>query len=159
VTDSKNPHGIEPDAETRAIDGQDQAPSVEGLFAEIARQLGADADGWGGINGAAGGLAKQRAEQQRAMKREANIFRDTFSTPAGRECLRIMTEMTIDAEPYPASAQLSIDAITPLVIAHDANCKFVRSIYQAIAAAENKEAKTRTVNHDDTGRGRRGRRK
>lgn len=118
---------------------------MEGLMSEIAKALGASDDGWAGINGAAGGLAKQRAEQQRAMKREANIFRDTFSTPAGRECLRIMTEMTIDAEPYPSHAQLSIDAITPLVIAHDANCKFVRSIFQAIAAAENREAKTRTV--------------
>lgn len=145
MTDKQDPHGVAPDAETRAIDGGDDAPSVEGIFAEIARQLGADGDGWGGINGAAGGLAKQRAEQQRAMKAEANIFRDAFSTPAGRECLRIMTEMTIDAEPYPASAQLPIEAITPLVIAHDAQCKFVRSIYQAIAAAENRKAKTRTV--------------
>lgn len=144
MTDKNNPHGVEPDAETRALDGTDQAPSVEGLFAEIARQLGADGDGWNGINGAAGGLAKQRAVQQQAMKREANIFRDTFSTPAGRECLRIMTEMTIDAEPYPSQAQLPIDAITALVIAHDAQCKFVRGIFQAIAAAENREAKTRT---------------
>lgn len=145
MTDSKDLHGVEPDAETRALDGLDQAPSVEGIFEEIARQLGADADGWGGITGGAGGLAKQRAAQQQAMKAEANIFRDTFSTPAGRECLRIMTETTIDAEPYPSTAQLPIDAITALVIAHDAQCKFVRSIYQAIAAAENREAKTRTV--------------
>lgn len=142
-----NPHAVEPDAELRALDGLDQAPSIDGLMAEIAKAMGGGAadDGWPGINGAGAGLAKQRAEQQRAMKREANIFRDTFSTPAGRECLRVMTEMTIDADPYPSEAQLPVDAITALVIAHTAQCKFVRAIYQAIATANNREAETRKV--------------
>lgn len=140
-----NPHGIEPDAETRAIDELDQAPSIDGMMAEISKMIGGDTDaGWGAINDAGKGLHKQRAEQQRAMKREANIFRDTFSTPAGRECLRIMTEMTIDAAAYPSEAMLPIDAITALVIAHDAQVKFVRAIYQAIATADNREAETRT---------------
>lgn len=145
MTDN-NPHAVEPDDELRAIDGLDQAPSIDGLMGEISKMLGGgDGDGWPAINDAGKGLQKQRAEQQRAMKREANIFRDTFSTPAGRECLRIMTEMTIDADPYPSEAQLPIDAITALVIAHTAQCKFVRAIYQAIATANNREAETRTV--------------
>lgn len=143
MTDN-NPHAVEPDAELRAIDGLDQAPSIDGLMAQISKVIGGDTDaGWGAINDAGKGLQKQRAEQQQAMKREANIFRDTFSTPSGRECLRIMTEMSIDAAPYPAEAMLPIDAITALVIAHNAQCNFVRAIYQAIARADNREAQTR----------------
>lgn len=139
----RDPHGIEPDDETRAIDG---GPSVEGLLAELGKSLGIDTDaGWGAINDAGGALHKQREQQTRVMKQEANVFRDTFSTPAGRECLRIMTEMTIDADAYPAEANLPMDAITALVIAADAQRKFVRAIYQAIAFAENSEARTRTV--------------
>jgi hypothetical protein len=146
VTDTektRDQHGIEPDAETREIDG---APSIDSLLAGIAKQLGLDTEtGWGAIDDAGAGLQKQRNEQMQAMKREANIFRDTFSTPAGRECLRIMTEMTIDADAYPADANLAMDTITALVIAADAQRKFVRAIYQAIAFAENREARTRTV--------------
>lgn len=146
VTDPKNPHGIAPDDETRALDDNDPAPSVDGLLDQIGKALGVDTDaGWGAINDAGKGLQRQRAEQAQAMKREANIFRDTFSSPTGRECLRIMTEMTIDAAAYPSEAMLPIDAITALTIAHDAQVKFVRSIYQAIAVANNREAATRTV--------------
>ena len=143
MTEQQNPHGIAPDDETRALDAD---PSVSNLLAEIGKAIGIDTDtGWGAIDDAGKGLQKQRAEQTRAMKREANIFRDTFSTPAGRECLRIMTEMTIDADAYPAEANLPIEAITALVIAADAQRKFVRAIYQAIAFAENREASMRTV--------------
>lgn len=143
MTETRDMHGVEPDAETRAIDG---GPSVENLLAELGKVLGVDTDaGWGAINDSGAALAKARNEQTRQMKAEANIFRDTFSTPAGRQCLRILTEMTIDADAYPAEAMLSMDVITPLVIAHDAQRKFVWAIYQAIAYADNHEARTRTV--------------
>jgi hypothetical protein len=131
-------HGIDADP-----DDADAGQSVDQLLEQVSRMFGEGSDGWAGIQDAGGGLAKQRAEQARAMKREANIFRDTFMTPAGKKCLAIMREMTLDAAPYPSEALLSIDAITPLVIAHDAQCRFVRAIFQAIAQAENAEAKER----------------
>lgn len=142
-----NPHAVEPDDELRAIDGLDEPSSVDSLMADIARVMGSkgpDAGGWGEINDAGKGLQKQRAEQAQMFKREANIFRDTFMTPAGRQCLEIFRETTLHAQPYPPEAMLPIDAITALVIAHNAQCNFVWSIFQAIAQADNREAKPRT---------------
>lgn len=139
---TNDPHGVEPDDATRELDAD---PSMGGLLAELQDLLGGGGkksdDGWGGINDAGKAMQKQRAESLAAMKREANIFRDTFLTPAGLKCLAIMKEMTIDTAPYPSEAMLPIDAITPLVIAHDAQCRFVRAIRQAIDFAENREAK------------------
>lgn len=133
MTAQKDPHGVEPDDATRAIDDP---------FAELGRSLGVDTDaGWGEINTQSQALQKQRAESLRQMKAEANIFRDTFSTRAGRKCLAIMREMTLETAPYPSEAMLPIDAITPLVIAHDAQCRFVRAIEAAIAQAEDKPGK------------------
>lgn len=142
-----NPHAVEPDDELRAIDGLDEPSSVDALMADIAKALGSKgADGgWGDINDAGKGLQKQRAEQAQMFKREANIFRDTFMTEPGRKCLEILREMTLHAQPYPPEAMLPIDAITALVIAHNAQCNFVWSIFQAIAQADNREAKPRTV--------------
>lgn len=133
-----DPHGVEPDDATRALD---ENGSVESLLAHVSKMFGAsEDDGWGEINGSAAALKKQRMEGERLMKQEANIFRDTFATPAGRKCLALLREMTIDASPYPSEAMLPIDAITPLLIAHDAQCKLVRAIFQAIAQAENVQA-------------------
>lgn len=130
-----DPHGID---DPLALDGE---PSVERLLSDIQRVLGRDqAEGWGAIDDAGSALHKQRAEQARALKKEANVFRDTFMTPAGRKCLAILRERTIDADPYPSEAMLPMDAITALVIAHTAQVKFVRAIFEAIAQAENAEA-------------------
>jgi hypothetical protein len=123
----RDPHGIDPDEELKRIDGHDTAG---GVIDQLAGLFGLD-------DTSPQALQKQRAESTRRMKREANIFRDTFATDAGRKCLAIMREMTIDTAPYPAEAMLSLDAITPLVIAHDAQCRFVRSIEAAIAQADN----------------------
>lgn len=131
-------HGIDADPTTADEDGID----TRAFLAELGRQLGVDtSEGWEGLSDAGGAMMKQRLESMRAMKAEANIFRDTFMTPAGRKCLAIMKEMTVDAEPYPSEAMLSIEQITPLVIAHTAICKFYRGIEQAIAHADNREAK------------------
>lgn len=134
----QDPHGID---DPLALDGE---PSVDRLLTQLQGMLGNEgADGWNGISDDGQALARQRAEQARAMKAEANIFRDTFMTPAGRKCLAILREMTIDADPYPSEAMLSMDVITPLMIAHTAQVKFVRAIFQAIAQAENAEAEPR----------------
>ena len=138
MTDT-DPHGIEPDDATRELDAM---PSADGLLAQINRFMG-EAEGWGGINDAGQGLAKQRQAAQAAFKREANIVRDAFMTDAGRKCLDLMIEQTLYAQPYPPEACLPMDAIAPLVIAHNAQCNFVWSILQAIAQAENIEAKPR----------------
>jgi len=130
-------HGIDPDEATRELDAD---PSMQGLMAELSRAFGGATDaGWGEINDTGAALLKQRASQAAAVKREANIFRDTFSTPAGRKCLAIMREMTTETAAYPSEAMLPMDAITPLLIAHDAQCRFVRSIIAAIAVAENQQ--------------------
>ncbi|AID30816.1 hypothetical protein MCHK_3009 [Mesorhizobium huakuii 7653R] len=146
MTDN-NPHAVEPDDELRAIDNLEDPSSVDGLMASIEKMMagtGPAAGGWGDINDAGKGLQKQRAEQAQMFKREANIFRDTFMTEPGRKCLEIFREMTLHAQPYPPEAMLPIDAITALVIAHNAQCNFVWSIFQAIAQADNREAKPRT---------------
>lgn len=134
-------HGIDPDPATQEADAD---PSVDGLLAQLGTAFGLDTDaGWGAIDGTGKALQKQRMDSERRMKAEADVFRNTFSTPDGRKCLAIMTEMTIDADPYPSEAMLPMEAITALVIAHNAQVKFVRAIYQAIARAENREAETR----------------
>lgn len=143
MTQDRDPHGIEPDDETRALDAD---PSVDTLLSQLSDALGlGGTDGWGEITDAAGALKKQRSDQAARLKKEANVFRDTFMTEAGRKCLALMREMTLDADPYPSEAMLPIDAITALVIAHTAQCKFVWAIFQAIAQAENREATPRTV--------------
>lgn len=137
----KDRHGVDADPETLELDRE---PSVDGLLSSISKLLGNEtSEGWGDINDAGKALQKQRQEAAQAFKAEANVFRDTFASDAGRKCLAIMLERTVRTQPYPPEAMLSIDAITPLVIAHNAQCNFVWSILQAIAQADNKEAKTR----------------
>lgn len=137
-------HGIDPDDATRALDAD---PSMDGLMAELSRAFGGNVktEGWGEIENAGQAMQAQRAAMARQVKAEANIFRDTFMTPAGQKCLAIMRDMTVDTAPYPSEQFLPLDAITPLVIAHDAQCRFVRAIIQAIAQAENTEARQGTV--------------
>lgn len=144
MTGQPDRHGIDPDDATRAIDAQlDQEPSIERLLSDLGTVLGGSDPGWNGIETTPAALQKQRTEATRVFKREANVFRDTFSTPAGRECLEIMKEMTLRSQPYPPEAMLPIDAITALCIAHNAQSNFVWSILQAIAQADNREAKPR----------------
>ena len=131
-------HGIDADEDLRAID---QEPSVEGLIAELS-SLMTGGDGWGGIETTPAALAKQRQESLAAMKRQANDFRDCFATPAGRRVLDMLIAQTLRAEPYPEEAQLPMDAIAPLLLAHDARCRLVRGILAAIAQAENRPATT-----------------
>lgn len=140
---TNDPHGIAPDEATRAIDALDEQPSVDSLFEQIARMGSLEVEGWGEISDAGQALARQRADMARQTKAEANVFRDTFSTPAGRRCLAIMRTMTLDTAPYPSEAMLPLDAITPLVLVHDAQCRFVRSIFEAIAQAENTTLQTK----------------
>lgn len=131
----RDPHGIEPDDATRELD---ESPSMDDLMKELSRAFGIDTSaGWGEIENAGTAMQHQRTAMARQVKKEANIFRDTFATPAGQQCLAIMRAMTIESAPYPSEQFLPMDAITPLVIAHDAQCRFVRSIEQAIAQAEN----------------------
>lgn len=130
-------HGIDADDE---LEPDAPASGAPDLMAELG-QIFSGMDGWGGIDGAGSALQKQRMEIARQQKREANIFRDTFATPTGRQCLQLMVEQTLAAPPYPAEANLPLDAITALIIAHDAQCNFVRGILTAIAQAENQGAK------------------
>lgn len=138
----EDPHGVEPDEAARALD---EEPAVDGLLARLGQMLGIDADnGWSGIDDAGKGLQKQRMDAARAFKAEANIFRDTFTTDAGRRCLEIMLDRTVRSQPYPIDQFLPMDVITPLVLVHNAQCNFVWAILQAIAQADNREAKPRT---------------
>ena len=131
-------HGI--DAETDD-DHAPSSPSLDDFMRSVDRQL----DGWIGVNTDAAALAKQRQEQTDAAKRQANDFRDCFATEAGRKVLEHMFDMTLRARPYPAGAQLPMDVITPIVIAHDAQCNFVWAIVEAIALAENRTATPRST--------------
>lgn len=129
-------HGIEPDEATKALDAE---PSQSDLLGYLGKALGVDmGDGWAEIENAGAALQKQRADSVAAMKAEANIFRDTFDTPAGLKCLAIMRQMTIDAAPYPYDANLPLEAITPIMLVHDAQCRFVRQIVHAIDFANNR---------------------
>jgi hypothetical protein len=132
-------HGIDADDETRAIDAE---PSVDTLLGDLERMLGGQ--GWGDVDTSGAALQKQRTQQMRQLKAQANIFRDTFMTPAGRKCLELMLDQTLRAGPYPYDQNLPRDVIETMVIVHDAQCNFVRAILSAIAQAENREA-TRSV--------------
>ena len=142
MADEQEPdrHGIDADEELRELEAQ---PSVDGLLDQLSTMM-QGSDGWAGIDTSGRALHRQRQESAAAIKREANIFRDTFATDAGRRCLQLMIDQTINAAPYPIDAMLTMEAITPLVIAHDAQCNFVRAILQAIATAENRQPKART---------------
>ncbi|MCI5075650.1 hypothetical protein [Oricola sp.] len=134
--DKSNDHGIDPDDPGRYFGEQ---PSLDDLLGAAMRSLGMEQGaGWGGIESPADALAKQREESTRAMKNEANAFRDCFMTPAGRKVLEIFLDQSLRAEPYPEDAQLPMDVIAPLLMAHDVRCKFVRGIFAAIALAENR---------------------
>lgn len=139
-TETEDRHGVEPDETLRELDHE---PSVHSLLAQIGRMTGGDLDGWSGIDGSAGGLHRQRQEGAAVIRKEAAIFRDTFATEAGQKCLQLMVDQTLRAQPYPVDAMLPIDAITPLVIAHNAQCNFVWAILEAIAQAENRPATPR----------------
>lgn len=155
MTTVKDPHGVDPDDETRALDAE---PSADSLLRQLSGALGLDlGDGWGDINNAGQALQKQRRDADKAVRAEARIFAEAFGTPAGRACLEILVEMTLRAQPYPAEAMLPIEAITPLVIAHNAQCNFVWSILKAIAQADGNEA-SKGKSHDTGSRSRRGRR-
>jgi hypothetical protein len=128
-----------------AEDADDPAMAAEpSIAAMLAKYLG-DLDGWNGIQDAPAAMQKQRVEQAAAMKKQANDFRDCFSTPAGRRVLEHFYDLTLRARPYPPEAMLAMDAITPLVIAHDAQCNFVHAITAAIAMADNKTIQPRST--------------
>lgn len=129
-------HGIDdPDQDDAGGDGLASQPSIDGLLSQISGMLGGD--GWDGIENDGKALERQRAEQTRAMQREANLFRDVFMmTPEGRTLLQLFIDMTIGQPAYPPQAQLPMDVITPLVMVHDAQCNFVRDILNAIRMAE-----------------------
>lgn len=134
--DKSNDHGIDPDDPMRFLSEQ---PALDDLLGMATRALlMEEGEGWGGVETPADALARQREESARAMKAEANAFRDCFMTPAGRKVLESFVDMTFRSETYPEEAQLPMDAIAPLLLAHDARCKFVRAIFAAIALADNR---------------------
>lgn len=137
MSETPNPHGIEPDDALREIDGM-EPPShaqAEDFMGSVFREL----TGWADIDSSPKALAKQREESIAAVRRQEAIFRDTFSTPAGRQCLQLLRDMTIEVSAYPPEANLPIDAITALVIAHDAQCNFVRAIEAAVGRSDKRE--------------------
>ncbi|TCD15150.1 hypothetical protein [Oricola cellulosilytica] len=137
--DKSNDHGIDPGDEERFVDGPDiDQPALDDLLGAFSRAIGGDETGWGAIDSAPAALAEQRRQSQAAMKRKANDFRDCFSTPAGRRVLEQLLDQTLRAEAYPEEAQLPMEAITPLCIAHQTRCNFVRAILAAIAQADNR---------------------
>ncbi len=139
-TETEDRHGIEPDETLRDLDHE---PSAQSLLEQLGRAMGGDMEGWAGIDGSSGALHRQRQESAAAIRKEAAVFRDTFATADGQKCLQLMIDQTLRAQPYPVDAMLPMDAITPLVIAHNAQCNFVWAILEAIAQAENRPATPR----------------
>jgi len=129
---ARDQHGLdaEPGSEDDPLSNAE--PSVEKMLEQVMRDA---FPGWKGIETSGQAMAKQRNEQALQLKKQANDFRDCFCTPAGLRVLEHMLDTTLRASPYPVEAQLSMDVITPLVIAHDAQCNFVRAIFDAIRQA------------------------
>lgn len=136
-------HGIDPDTDEQSAPMGGE-PSIDALMQQLKQDITGRLDGWDGLTDPAALMAKQRRDQQLAMKRQANDFRDCFMTPAGRHVLEHLLDQTLRARPYPVEANLTLDAITPLVIAHDAQCNFVWAILEAIALAENRQIQPRS---------------
>lgn len=150
---NQDSHGIDADTELQEIDGiaDKDMPTQAGLDDELGHVFRELFGGWENVADSAGALQQARMENVKLMKKEANIFRETFATATGRQCLKIMREMTLDTSPYPVEANLPIDAITALVIAHDAQCNFVRAIMAAIGQAQQlEENEDKGQDNDDT---------
>lgn len=135
-------HGLDADEALKELDGD---LSMEGLARQLSEMMGSSDEGWPGIEHA--GQAKQKLEQSHraAFMREAHIFRDTFSTPAGRECLEILKRRTILRRIFPANVLGNAwDALAPIALARDTENEFVWSIIEAIGQAEGKQPTDRS---------------
>lgn len=129
-------HGIEPDDELKALDAE---PSLDGLMAQLSSMLGGTDEGWAGIEDKSAGnvLERRKGEVRDRIRKEALVFRDTFMTPGGRQCLEIMLDQTLRRPVLPPFSGLPLEALTALSIARDAENAFVWAILEAIAQAEN----------------------
>jgi len=138
-------HGVSADAELRDVDGiGDDAVSVDGLLGQLSDML-KEAEGWSGINSAGAGLAKMRDLQRAAFKREANLFRDVFSTPDGAKLLSLFFDRTIRRPQLPEGIiGMTMDQLAPVLLARHAENEFVRAIVEAIAQADNRQPETQT---------------
>lgn len=135
--------GIEPQADDDDAADLAAEPSIDGLLKRLGDFL-PGMEGWKDVKDPEAAMHRQRSEQAAALKKSANDFRDCFMTPAGRKVLEHLLDTTLRARPYPPEAMLSMKQITPLLIAHDANCNFVWAIFEAIAQAENAKIQPRS---------------
>lgn len=136
-------HSVSADDETRELDQLGDEPSFDGLLGQLSDMM-REAEGWNGLNATGGALQKQRDMQRAAFKREANLFRDTFMTPDGRKLLELFLDRTVRRPHLPESiVGMTMDQITPVMLAREAENNFVRAILEAIAQAENKPTPTR----------------
>lgn len=145
MADETDRHGIEPDEELRGIDGMDE-PSIDGLVKQLKTMAdqAASGEGWAGIDSAGGSLNKHQRELQAAFRREARILRDTFATPDGRKALELLLDMTLRRPCLPeGTIGMMTDQLTPILLSREAENRFVRTIVEAIAQADNQPNPTR----------------
>ena len=117
-------------------------PSLEALMEKM---LGGA--GWQDLNAENLGqlLGKQIEQQRQAMKREAQVFRECFSTPAGRKVLNIILDQTLRAVAWPVHAVKDGDMLQGIGVWREGQNALVATIIEAIAMAKNKDVQPRST--------------
>ncbi|MCE7026421.1 hypothetical protein [Jiella avicenniae] len=130
--DGQDRHGVEPEEEAGGPE-----PSTADFLEMASRMLGG---GFAGMEASPADLRGQIDAHRTAMKKEADIFRDTFSTPQGRKCLDILIDRTLRRRIYGAAFETShLETLTVATIVRETENNFVAGILEAIAFADNKD--------------------
>lgn len=117
-------------------------PSVQALLDQFTGNAG-----WTEMDSAALGkiLQKQLSQQHARLRKEAIVFRDCFSTPAGRRVLEIMLDETLRRTAWPVAAISNINDLAGFGCFREGQNSIVANIIEAIAYANNSEVKPRST--------------
>lgn len=109
-------------------------PSLEAL---LDKAMGGG--GWPELNSKTIGqlFDKQLRDQQQALRKDAMIFRECFSTKAGRRVLEIMLDQTLRQATWPVAAIRNIHDLTAFGIWREGQNALIANIIEAIAMAKN----------------------
>lgn len=117
-------------------------PSLQSLLDQFTGQ-----SGWAEMDTATIGkiLSKQLREQQARLRKDALVFRECFSTPAGRRVLQILLDETLRRVVWPVGAMGNMQDLTGYGVWREGQNAFAANIVEAIAFANNSDVKPRST--------------
>jgi hypothetical protein len=132
----------QPQVNEEPDDAPETEPSLQSLLSGM---LGGEG-GWADLDSKSLGqaLAKQLDAQRQRLRKEALVFREAFSTPAGRKALQIMLDMTLRRTAWPVHQMADAQMLMAYGIWREAENSFVAAIIEAMAVADNHDVKPRS---------------